>query len=763
MVIEDPIVRAKVEDFLGGQDAVETIQASLSKEDLLNEKSKVRNSPKTHRTETSLRQNGPSVAVSPESDKLEIKTKYNKHMSIIRSSSSDSNLSDSPARTLTTTVMIHREDYSSKSTSPSSSKPTSPSSSKPTSPSSSKPTSPLSSKPTSPLSSKPTSPLSSKPTSPLSSKPTSPLSSKSTSPLSSKPTSPLTSKPTSPTVMRHEESLESSQDSVWQRQDVTGGTGSQSSETECSTDQDSQLTDNTVILVNGVEHVSDNSSTEHVNRTRERSPVDSLRDQPDSYDADEADCAVVNVDSVHVDFQDESVDGNICQKFNGNLFPENQDFSTASSDSGSMDSLTESEVSLETELMEHYSDFKSQGEACAGGGTLDLPSAQRLAKRLFNLDGFKKSDVARHLGKKNDFSQLVAEEYLQFFDFAGETLDEALRKFLQAFCLTGETQERERVLTHFSQRYHRNNPEWFSSADAVNTLVCSLILLNTDLHGQNIGKKMSLSAFITNLEGLNDGGNYPRDYLKILYHSIKSNPIEWAVDPDIERQHNDSNASTSSPGNGTIPHAPTMSSNPFVEVQHDPNAKVYMKGYIMRKSIKEANGKKTPRGKRGWRMYFATLRGLILYFHKSEIACQHRFESMCDMLSIHHSLSTRATDYTKKQFVLRLRLADWSEYLLQCSDTGELQDWMQAFNLAAATLSAPPLPAPIGSQRRFCRPLLPSSQTRYSKQEQLSRHESQVQALEAELEDHQMHPPDKGSRMILIQYWREKLEYLQYE
>lgn len=31
---------------------------------------------------------------------------------------------------------------------------------------------------------------------------------------------------------------------------------------------------------------------------------------------------------------------------------------------------------------------------------VDMPSAIRLAKRLFTLDGFKKSDVSRHLSKK---------------------------------------------------------------------------------------------------------------------------------------------------------------------------------------------------------------------------------------------------------------------------------------------------------------------------------------------------------------------------
>lgn len=36
---------------------------------------------------------------------------------------------------------------------------------------------------------------------------------------------------------------------------------------------------------------------------------------------------------------------------------------------------------------------------------VDIPSAIRLAKRLYSLDGFKKSDVSRHLSKNNDFSR----------------------------------------------------------------------------------------------------------------------------------------------------------------------------------------------------------------------------------------------------------------------------------------------------------------------------------------------------------------------
>lgn len=55
------------------------------------------------------------------------------------------------------------------------------------------------------------------------------------------------------------------------------------------------------------------------------------------------------------------------------------------------------------------------------------------------------------------------------------------------------------------------------------------MLLNTDLHGQNISRKMTISEFIDNLVGLNEGENFPRDVLKALYQAIKNYPLEWAL------------------------------------------------------------------------------------------------------------------------------------------------------------------------------------------------------------------------------------------
>lgn len=58
----------------------------------------------------------------------------------------------------------------------------------------------------------------------------------------------------------------------------------------------------------------------------------------------------------------------------------------------------------------------------------------------------------------NQFSQKVAEQYLSYFDFSSLVLVDAMRKFFSHFTLIGETQERERVLFHLTNRYISCNP-----------------------------------------------------------------------------------------------------------------------------------------------------------------------------------------------------------------------------------------------------------------------------------------------------------------
>ncbi|KQS52502.1 uncharacterized protein Dere_GG11149, isoform F [Drosophila erecta] len=385
---------------------------------------------------------------------------------------------------------------------------------------------------------------------------------------------------------------------------------------------------------------------------------------------------------------------------------------------------------------------------------VDMPSAIRLAKRLHSLDGFKKSDVSRHLSKNNDFSRAVADEYLKHFTFEKKSLDQALREFLQQFSLSGETQERERVLVHFSKRFLDCNPGTFNSQDAVHTLTCAIMLLNTDLHGQNMNRKMSCAEFVDNLADLNDGENFPKDVLKSLYQAIKTKPLEWALDEeagDLQQQR----ANNSALGN--------VGHNPFLDPPELATAVEYKKGYVMRKCCYDSSFKKTPFGKRSWKMFYCTLRDLVLYLHKDE----HGFrksqmsDNLHNAIRIHHALATKANDYTKKQHVFRLQTADQAEYLFQTSDSKELQSWVETINYVCAAISAPPLEGGVGSQKRFQRPLLPSKQSKLLLKEQLDSHEVQLAQLDQELNEHKKGPiPSKG---LALQNYKEKESYLQYE
>ena len=393
--------------------------------------------------------------------------------------------------------------------------------------------------------------------------------------------------------------------------------------------------------------------------------------------------------------------------------------------------------------------------------TVDIPSAERLAKRLYNLDGFKRTDVSRHLGKNNEFSQVVAEEYLRHFDLGDcLSLDQALRRFLQQFCLTGETQERERVLLHFSKRYLECNPglmtpTHFRSLDAVHTLTCAIMLLNTDLHGDNLQRKMTCNEFIENLRELNDGSNFPRDLLRSIYYSIKEAAIPWAATAEDESSTaatvvNTPTAGSCSPNSndpvktvisafsdlatGSSSASTTESHvNPFLELPNASTAVDFKKGYVMRKCCVDPNGKKTKLGKRSWRMFFLTLRDMVLYCFKDEKSLT--FDDFSAAIRIHHGLAVRASDYTKKQFVFRLHTCDRAEYLFQTSDEKELLTWIDAINYVVASHSAPQLPAACSSSAKFQRPLMPSSKSSLDMTGQLVSHEAQLQQLRREYEE----------------------------
>jgi len=58
----------------------------------------------------------------------------------------------------------------------------------------------------------------------------------------------------------------------------------------------------------------------------------------------------------------------------------------------------------------------------------------------------------------------VLQEFLNTYDFVGVTIDYALRQFLSAFVLPVESQQIDRIMEKFSNRYHVTNPTMFQHA-----------------------------------------------------------------------------------------------------------------------------------------------------------------------------------------------------------------------------------------------------------------------------------------------------------
>ncbi|XP_055031723.2 uncharacterized protein [Misgurnus anguillicaudatus] len=415
------------------------------------------------------------------------------------------------------------------------------------------------------------------------------------------------------------------------------------------------------------------------------------------------------------------------------------------------------DADLDQELSERLG--LGSNETLSNSNRADLEAAKRLAKRLFNLDGFRKCDVAHHLSKNNDFSRMVAEEYLHHFNFTGMTLDQALRTFLMEFALTGETQERERILAHFSHRYLQCNPSLQLSEDSIHTLTCALMLLNTDLHGHNIGKRMSSAQFIGNLEGLNSGHDFPKDQLKALYNSIKTDKLQWTIDEEeLRKSFSELGEHRGESNSRTVKETGSGLGSPS-------GALLYNTGFLVRKVHADSDGKRTPRGKRGWKTFYAVLKGVILYLQKGEYRPDKQLsdEDLKNAVSIHHSLAIRATDYSKRPNVFYLRTADWRVYLFQAPNAEQMQSWITRINTVAAMFSAPPLPAAIGSQKKFSRPLLPGSASKLSQEEQVQAHEARFRSISTELAQLRSYPPDRKVKGRELEEYRLREEYLEFE
>ncbi|PHH58572.1 hypothetical protein CDD81_5206 [Ophiocordyceps australis] len=152
------------------------------------------------------------------------------------------------------------------------------------------------------------------------------------------------------------------------------------------------------------------------------------------------------------------------------------------------------------------------------------------AKYLARLeDVVSRHAIASALSRGSDsFSAAVLRSYMRSFSFFGDPMDMALRKLLMEAELPKETQQIDRCLQAFANRYHECNPGIYSCPDQAYFIAFSLLILHTDVFNKNNKHKMQKTDYLKNTrgEGIFD------EILECFYDNISYTPFIHVDDDD---------------------------------------------------------------------------------------------------------------------------------------------------------------------------------------------------------------------------------------
>ncbi|KAI1819710.1 hypothetical protein F4861DRAFT_115873 [Xylaria intraflava] len=145
------------------------------------------------------------------------------------------------------------------------------------------------------------------------------------------------------------------------------------------------------------------------------------------------------------------------------------------------------------------------------------------AKYLARVEGVLiRGTIASALAKEtHPFFAAVLRSYMRSFSFFEEPMDMAIRKLLMEAELPKETQQIDRCLQAFANRYHECNPGIYATPDQAYFVAFSLLILHTDVFNKNNKYKMQKADYIKNtrVEGIFD------DVLECFYDNVSYTPF----------------------------------------------------------------------------------------------------------------------------------------------------------------------------------------------------------------------------------------------
>jgi len=152
---------------------------------------------------------------------------------------------------------------------------------------------------------------------------------------------------------------------------------------------------------------------------------------------------------------------------------------------------------------------------------------QDIAEFLHETPGLNKTKIGEYVGGNSDFHKAVLLQFVRALKFKNLEFEMALRRFLTTFRLPGEAQVIDRIMEAFAKHYYEDNPNTvFANADAVYVLAFSTIMLNTDAHSANVKNKMTKPQWLATNRKINDGQDFPQEFLETLYDRIVEDEIK---------------------------------------------------------------------------------------------------------------------------------------------------------------------------------------------------------------------------------------------
>lgn len=122
----------------------------------------------------------------------------------------------------------------------------------------------------------------------------------------------------------------------------------------------------------------------------------------------------------------------------------------------------------------------------------------------------------------DDFSKTCLRKYMRGFNYFGDSIDMAVRKMLMEVELPKETQQIDRLLQGFANRYCECNPGVFVSPDEAYFVAFSILLLHSDTHNKNNKRKMQKTDYVKNTQ---DQVEVSQDILECFYDNVSYTPF----------------------------------------------------------------------------------------------------------------------------------------------------------------------------------------------------------------------------------------------